>query len=73
VIFELSQLLELGLRRDTLSNCVALVESGINPEALAVRQTLIQLQPLIYLILQAVIKEIRRETTKLQYIYSERQ
>lgn len=33
--FELSKLLDCGLDREALSICVALIESGVNPEALA--------------------------------------
>ena len=34
-LFDISQLLETGLDRDTLRVLVSLTESGVNPEALA--------------------------------------
>lgn len=33
--FELSKLLDCGLDKEALSICVALIENGVNPEALA--------------------------------------
>ncbi|KAL4437408.1 hypothetical protein ABPG75_004547 [Micractinium tetrahymenae] len=33
--FELSKLLDCGLDKEALSICVALIEKGVNPEALA--------------------------------------
>lgn len=36
VAFEINKILDCGLDKDTLSICIALLESGINPEALAV-------------------------------------
>eukprot|EP00240_Pyramimonas_obovata_P019289 CAMPEP_0118932106 /NCGR_PEP_ID=MMETSP1169-20130426/9130_1 /TAXON_ID=36882 /ORGANISM="Pyramimonas obovata, Strain CCMP722" /LENGTH=72 /DNA_ID=CAMNT_0006874711 /DNA_START=213 /DNA_END=431 /DNA_ORIENTATION=+ len=35
VVYELSRLLDCGLDRETLSILIALVENGVNPEALA--------------------------------------
>ncbi|GMH41204.1 hypothetical protein BSKO_09114 [Bryopsis sp. KO-2023] len=35
IIYDISQLLDTGLDKDTLSILVALVENGVNPEALA--------------------------------------
>lgn len=32
VAFELNKLLDCGLDRETLSVCIALIESGVNPE-----------------------------------------
>ncbi|EJU06409.1 hypothetical protein DACRYDRAFT_45380 [Dacryopinax primogenitus] len=34
-LFDLSQLLNTGLDRETLATCVELIERGTNPEALA--------------------------------------
>lgn len=36
-LFDISQLLNTGLDKETLATCVSLIESGVNPEALAVR------------------------------------
>ena len=35
-LFDISQLLNTGLDKETLATCVGLIESGVNPEALAV-------------------------------------
>eukprot|EP00238_Polyblepharides_amylifera_P014098 CAMPEP_0196579768 /NCGR_PEP_ID=MMETSP1081-20130531/24672_1 /TAXON_ID=36882 /ORGANISM="Pyramimonas amylifera, Strain CCMP720" /LENGTH=58 /DNA_ID=CAMNT_0041899449 /DNA_START=114 /DNA_END=290 /DNA_ORIENTATION=- len=35
IVYELSRLLDCGLDRETLSILIALVETGVNPEALA--------------------------------------
>eukprot|EP00053_Salpingoeca_punica_P020867 m.212413 g.212413 ORF g.212413 m.212413 type:complete len:74 (+) comp20340_c0_seq1:105-326(+) len=35
VLFEISQILNTGLDRETLSICTSLCEAGVNPEALA--------------------------------------
>ena len=35
VLFDISQLLQTGLDRETLATLVGLTESGVNPEALA--------------------------------------
>jgi mitotic-spindle organizing protein 1 len=37
VLFDISQLLNTQLDKETLATCVGLIESGVNPEALAVR------------------------------------
>ncbi|KAI0366984.1 hypothetical protein BV20DRAFT_1025162 [Pilatotrama ljubarskyi] len=34
-LFDISQLLNTGLDKETLATCVSLIESGVNPEALA--------------------------------------
>ncbi|KAI0664224.1 mitotic-spindle organizing gamma-tubulin ring associated-domain-containing protein [Cubamyces menziesii] len=34
-LYDISQLLNTGLDRETLATCVGLIESGVNPEALA--------------------------------------
>jgi len=34
VLFSMSQLLNVGLDRETLGNCTALIESGVHPDAL---------------------------------------
>ncbi|KAI0642159.1 mitotic-spindle organizing gamma-tubulin ring associated-domain-containing protein [Trametes meyenii] len=34
-LFDISQLLNTGLDKETLATCVGLIESGVNPEALA--------------------------------------
>lgn len=36
VLYDISQLLNTGLDRETLVTCVGMIESGVNPEALAV-------------------------------------
>lgn len=36
VLLEISQLLNTPLDKDTLATCVSMIESGVNPEALAV-------------------------------------
>ncbi|TQW03494.1 mitotic-spindle organizing gamma-tubulin ring associated domain-containing protein [Cordyceps javanica] len=46
ILHEISTILNCHLDRKTLSICIALIERGVNPEALAVRQ---------------VIKELRQE------------
>eukprot|EP00052_Salpingoeca_macrocollata_P009036 m.71264 g.71264 ORF g.71264 m.71264 type:complete len:74 (+) comp16897_c0_seq1:876-1097(+) len=35
VLFEMSQVLNTGLDRETLSICTSLLEAGVNPEGLA--------------------------------------
>ena len=35
-LYDISQLLNTGLDRETLATCVSMIESGVNPEALAV-------------------------------------
>jgi Mitotic-spindle organizing gamma-tubulin ring associated len=37
VLHDISQLLNTQLDRETLATCVSMIESGVNPEALAVR------------------------------------
>jgi mitotic-spindle organizing protein 1 len=37
VLFDISQVLNTQLDRETLATCVGMIESGVNPEALAVR------------------------------------
>ncbi|TFK86980.1 hypothetical protein K466DRAFT_131864 [Polyporus arcularius HHB13444] len=34
-LFDISQLLNTGLDKETLATCVGLIEAGVNPEALA--------------------------------------
>lgn len=41
VLYDLSQLLNTQLDRETLATCVSLIERGVNPEALAVRINLL--------------------------------
>ena len=36
VLYDISQLLNTQLDRETLATCVSMIESGVNPEALAV-------------------------------------
>lgn len=36
-LFDISQLLNTQLDKETLATCVGMIESGVNPEALAVR------------------------------------
>ena len=35
-LYDISQLLNTQLNRETLATCVSMIESGVNPEALAV-------------------------------------
>ncbi|KAJ7252729.1 mitotic-spindle organizing gamma-tubulin ring associated-domain-containing protein [Mycena haematopus] len=35
ILHEMSQLLNTGLDKETLTTCVRMIESGVNPEALA--------------------------------------
>ncbi|TDL23765.1 hypothetical protein BD410DRAFT_787041 [Rickenella mellea] len=35
ILYDISQLLNTGLDRETLATCVSMIESGVNPEALA--------------------------------------
>ena len=37
VLHDISQLLNTKLDKETLATCVGMIESGVNPEALAVR------------------------------------
>ncbi|KAF9517955.1 hypothetical protein BS47DRAFT_421922 [Hydnum rufescens UP504] len=37
MVFDLSQVLNTKLSREQLATCVAMIDSGVNPEALAVR------------------------------------
>ena len=37
-LYDISQLLNTQLDRETLATCVSMIESGVNPEALAVRR-----------------------------------
>lgn len=41
VLYDISQLLNTHLDRDQLATCVAMIENGVNPEALAVRVMLV--------------------------------
>ena len=36
VLYELSQLLNTQLDKETLATCVGMIENGVNPDALAV-------------------------------------
>lgn len=36
VLYDMAQLLNTGLDKETLATCVGMIESGVNPEALAV-------------------------------------
>ncbi|KIL69397.1 hypothetical protein M378DRAFT_69606 [Amanita muscaria Koide BX008] len=35
ILYEISQVLNTQLDKDTLATCVSMIESGVNPEALA--------------------------------------
>jgi mitotic-spindle organizing protein 1 len=35
-LYDISQLLNTQLDKDTLATCISMIESGVNPEALAV-------------------------------------
>lgn len=66
VLYDISQLLNTQLDREILATCVSMIESGVNPEALAVSP------PCPSLVVasvvdpsQTVIKELRRENASL--------
>lgn len=61
----MSQLLGTQLDKETLATCIGMIESGVNPEALAVSK---QFSPLILganPLHQAVIQELRRESAAI--------
>ena len=61
----MSQLLGTQLDKETLATCIGMIESGVNPEALAVSK---QFSPLILganPLRQAVIQELRRESAAI--------
>ena len=53
------------LDRAQLSLCVSLIENGVNPEALAVC-VVIAVLPITTDLMQNAIKELRKESQKLQ-------
>ena len=69
VLYDISQLLNTQLDKETLATCVHMIESGVNPEALAVSSAIL-LKSHVFLndcstVLQAVIIELRREKAAL--------
>lgn len=69
VLFDISQLLNTQLDKETLATCVSLIESGVNPEALAVSRDWNDLNAarlMLCLDLEAVIQELRRENIALK-------
>lgn len=62
----MSQLLNTKLDKETLVTCVQMIESGANPEALAVRILLGGREVRVLQRGQEVVKELRRETQALQ-------
>ena len=61
----MSQLLGTQLDKETLATCIGMIESGVNPEALAVSK---QFSPPILganPLHQAVIQELRRESAAI--------
>ena len=64
----MSQLLNTGLDKETLATCVSLIESGVNPEALAVRVLFRQARQRSEndMGTQAVVQELRRESAALK-------
>jgi len=68
VLYEMSQLLNTQLDKETLATCVGMIESGVNPEALAVCSSLFPCKqgvPRLMITPQAVILELRRENATL--------
>ncbi|KAK2699259.1 hypothetical protein QWA68_002185 [Fusarium oxysporum] len=65
ILHEISTILNCHLDRRTLSICISMIERGVNPEALAVRnRTLLvyELKEFIMCVsMQQVIKELRQE------------
>lgn len=70
-LFDISQLLNTRLDKETLATCVQMIESGVNPQALAVRNRFsVSCFPhthcTAFMRFQAVIQELRRESATLQ-------
>lgn len=63
-LFDISQLLNTQLDKETLATCVGMIESGVNPEALAVRPDALPSLHVVT-ICKAVIQELRREAAAL--------
>jgi len=45
VLYDMSQLLGTQLDKETLATCIGMIESGVNPEALAVSISFLTLKP----------------------------
>jgi hypothetical protein len=45
VLYDMSQLLGTQLDKETLATCIGMIESGVNPEALAVSVSFFTLRP----------------------------
>ena len=67
VLHDISQLLNTQLDKETLATCVSMIESGVNPEALAVSATGYEARKIgrSDIWTQAVIQELRRESAAL--------
>lgn len=67
VLYDISQLLNTQLDKDTLAVCVNMIESGVNPEALAVRgpHRMQRMLEFSWRNNQAVVQELRRESAAL--------
>ena len=67
VLYDISRLLNTQLDKETLATCVGMIESGVNPEALAVSPVVCcsPSTPLTTSPSQAVVQELRRENTAL--------
>lgn len=66
VLYDISKLLNTQLDKETLATCVSMIESGVNPEALAVgSRVYYNFSSNIDAWPQAVVQELRRENTSL--------
>ncbi|KAF5336066.1 hypothetical protein D9611_006408 [Ephemerocybe angulata] len=62
ILYEMSQLLNTQLDKETLATCVGLIESGVNPDALAVGTIALYSRAQSLMVrYQEVIQELRRE------------
>lgn len=65
VLFDISQLLNTQLDRETLATCVNMIESGVHPEALAVNGSFPKRCVCMLKVSKAVIQELRRKSVIL--------
>lgn len=65
VLYDISKLLNTQLDKETLATCVSMIESGVNPEALAVCSHFYNFSSSVDKWPQAVVQELRRENTSL--------
>ncbi|KAF8623224.1 hypothetical protein AX15_006459 [Amanita polypyramis BW_CC] len=67
ILYEISQLLNTQLDKETLGTCVSMIESGVNPEALAVSTTIaLDGSDQALNIGQAVVQELGREKARIR-------